>query len=302
MTEQDNPQVDLNTANADTLAELPGISSKLAQNIIDRREEQPFETAEDIKSVKGISDKLFDQLQPLVTVSADGQDEESANEVEDDPVDESAEEAEAAETPAPVEADEAEEPPAEEPEPVSESEQADEAEEAPTEEPEPLVETDEGEEDQPEEPEISAEEVVDTPVEAEDDGEYVITWPNEDEETEAEAPTDAVSPEPEPTPEPAVEPVAEPAPQPAPASAPNSAENFRRPWLLMIVGTLLGAFIALGALYIINDGVLVFANHPKVNQMETALSNLEQREVALNEKIGELQSELTVLSGMKKAG
>ena len=57
--------------------------------------------------------------------------------------------------------------------------------------------------------------------------------------------------------------------------------------------------MALGTLYLINDGVLVFANHPKITQLESALVNLEQREATLNEKIGELQDELTVLSGMK---
>ena len=60
------------------------------------------------------------------------------------------------------------------------------------------------------------------------------------------------------------------------------------------------SFVALGALYLINDGVLVFANHPKVTQMESALSTLEEREAALNEKIEGLQTELTQLSSMKE--
>ena len=315
MAEQSNPQVDINSANADTLANLPGISSKLAQNIIDRREEQPFETAEDIKSVKGISDKLFEQIQSLVTVAdndtADDngdetgeeqadetaaenteEDEISANEPDEEAVegdtndetdDEPTDDAEVDEAPAPEEAGDDESPIGE---PV----------------PEPSDEAD-VDEDSTDTPALVDNTNTTKEVASEESDSYVINWPGEDEaeETTAEV-AEATAPQPAAdsvdTPETDSQPA--PAPQPTPASSTNSSDNFRRPWLLMLVGTLLGAFVALGALYLINDGVLVFANHPKVTQMESALSTLEEREVALNEKIEGLQTELTQLSSMKE--
>jgi len=315
MAEQSNPQVDINSANADTLANLPGISSKLAQNIIDRREEQPFETAEDIKSVKGISDKLFVQIQSLVTVAdndtADDngdetgeeqadetaaenteEDEISANEPDEEAVegdtndetdDEPTDDAEVDEAPAPEEAGDDESPIGE---PV----------------PEPSDEAD-VDEDSTDTPALVDNTNTTKEVASEESDSYVINWPGEDEaeETTAEV-AEATAPQPAAdsvdTPETDSQPA--PAPQPTPASSTNSSDNFRRPWLLMLVGTLLGAFVALGALYLINDGVLVFANHPKVTQMESALSTLEEREVALNEKIEGLQTELTQLSSMKE--
>ena len=140
---------------------------------------------------------------------------------------------------------------------------------------------------------------------SEESGDYVINWPGETEEVKEEELAEVVE---ETAPQPAAdiidtpeeEPQPEPTPQPVPANATGASEGFRRPWLLMLVGTLLGAFVALGALYIINDGVLVFANHPKIVQMETALATLEEREATLNGKIEGLQKELTQLSSMKE--
>jgi competence protein ComEA len=59
-------KVDLNTATADELQELPGIGPARAAAIIKAR---PFKTVADLKDVDGISERLYDDLSPLVTAS-----------------------------------------------------------------------------------------------------------------------------------------------------------------------------------------------------------------------------------------
>ena len=61
-------RVNLNTANADELASLPGIGPALAQAIIKQRTGKPFAKAEDLRDVKGIGDKLAERLKDQVTV------------------------------------------------------------------------------------------------------------------------------------------------------------------------------------------------------------------------------------------
>ena len=87
--------------------------------------------------------------------------------------------------------------------------------------------------------------------------------------------------------------VAEPEPQPADPS------SFRRSWLLMVVGALLGAFIALGAMYLVNDGNLSVANHPKIVTLETELTAIKQREESLGAELSALKQELVALEGIK---
>ncbi len=60
-------KVDLNTATADELQELPGIGPARAAAIIKAR---PFKTVADLKDVDGISTRVYDELAPLVTASA----------------------------------------------------------------------------------------------------------------------------------------------------------------------------------------------------------------------------------------
>jgi competence protein ComEA len=61
--------VNLNTATAAELEELPGVGPVLAQRILDwRTEHGRFMSVDELGEVSGIGDKIFAQLQPKVTV------------------------------------------------------------------------------------------------------------------------------------------------------------------------------------------------------------------------------------------
>jgi competence protein ComEA len=61
--------IDINTAEANLLMDLPGIGQELADRIIAYRTENgPFATIEDLTKVQGIGDKRIEQLRPLITV------------------------------------------------------------------------------------------------------------------------------------------------------------------------------------------------------------------------------------------
>jgi competence protein ComEA len=63
-------RVNINTASAQELAELPGIGPELAQRIVDwRATHRAFETIEDIKQVRGIGDSIFEQIKDRITVA-----------------------------------------------------------------------------------------------------------------------------------------------------------------------------------------------------------------------------------------
>jgi competence protein ComEA len=62
-------KVDLNTASQAQLEELPGIGPTYAQSIIAERQRRGgFKSVNDLRSVRGIGDKRFAELAPLVTV------------------------------------------------------------------------------------------------------------------------------------------------------------------------------------------------------------------------------------------
>ncbi len=60
-------KVNVNTASAEQLIELPGIGDVLAARIVAYREEHgPFESLDDLKQVSGIGDKLVEKIRDLV--------------------------------------------------------------------------------------------------------------------------------------------------------------------------------------------------------------------------------------------
>lgn len=63
--------IDINTASASRLDELPGIGPGKAKAIVDYRQAQgPFRTPEELKKVKGIGQKTYDGLKDRITASA----------------------------------------------------------------------------------------------------------------------------------------------------------------------------------------------------------------------------------------
>jgi comEA protein len=66
-------KVNINTASVDELQKLPRIGSAIAQRIVDyRKENGNFKRVEDLMKVRGIGEKVFNQLKDLITVGAEG--------------------------------------------------------------------------------------------------------------------------------------------------------------------------------------------------------------------------------------
>jgi competence protein ComEA len=61
--------VNINTADAGQLVNLPQIGAKMAQRILDyRKSSGGFKRVQDLMKVKGIGEKVFAKLQPLITI------------------------------------------------------------------------------------------------------------------------------------------------------------------------------------------------------------------------------------------
>ena len=62
--------LNLNTATAAQIATLPGIGAKAAQRIVEHRQKNNgFKKIEELMNVKGIGEKSFLKLKPLITVA-----------------------------------------------------------------------------------------------------------------------------------------------------------------------------------------------------------------------------------------
>jgi len=67
---QERAKLDVNRANAQELEELPGIGPVLAERIVDyRKSGRSFRSIDDLRAVKGIGRKKFEQIRTLVTVT-----------------------------------------------------------------------------------------------------------------------------------------------------------------------------------------------------------------------------------------
>ncbi len=60
--------ININTADAAKLCELPGIGEKTAAAIIEYRSIAPFQSIDEIMEVKGIGEKKFEKIKDLITV------------------------------------------------------------------------------------------------------------------------------------------------------------------------------------------------------------------------------------------
>ncbi len=62
--------VDLNAASVGDLEGLPGIGRRTAERIVEHRQKNgPFKKIEELMNVKGIGEKSFLRLKPLITVA-----------------------------------------------------------------------------------------------------------------------------------------------------------------------------------------------------------------------------------------
>lgn len=65
-------KVNINTASLEELQKLPRIGPAIAQRILDfRKENGNFRRVEDLMKVRGIGEKVFNQIKDLITVGAE---------------------------------------------------------------------------------------------------------------------------------------------------------------------------------------------------------------------------------------
>lgn len=61
--------VNINKASVEQLAELPYIGPKRATLIVERRQQKPFQSIDELLEIKGIGDKTLEKIRPHVVVS-----------------------------------------------------------------------------------------------------------------------------------------------------------------------------------------------------------------------------------------
>jgi comEA protein len=62
-------KVNINTASLEELQKLPRVGPQIAQRILDyRKENGNFKRVEDILKVRGVGEKMYEQLKDLITV------------------------------------------------------------------------------------------------------------------------------------------------------------------------------------------------------------------------------------------
>lgn len=65
---EENP-LDINTSSFDELVQIPGLDAILAQNILDYRALQPFESINDLLRVEGMTEDIFEMVKRFITAS-----------------------------------------------------------------------------------------------------------------------------------------------------------------------------------------------------------------------------------------
>jgi competence protein ComEA len=61
--------ININTASQSELENLPGVGTRLAERIVTHRQQYgPFRRAEHLMMVRGISDRKFRELRPMIAV------------------------------------------------------------------------------------------------------------------------------------------------------------------------------------------------------------------------------------------
>lgn len=268
-------RIDLNQANIDELASLPGIGEVIAQRIVEYRETvQPFSEVSELSAVEGISDKTLEAVGDRLTVS-----------------------------------DMAESSPVEESEMETEDENASDGDSAPS------ISGAPDEDDAPEEESVPEPESESSPVEADkqngrvpqaaeagplsEDGEepldedeiVIMTGEAVEEDTQGET-AEAVSTEAGPTSETGETVVS---PQPAPA---RTGSSFWGHLLAAAIGAVCGVVLTLALLMLLN-GTLRLNDTASINvletQMDQAVSTVQAEQSGLNENIDALDEQITIL-------